>query len=203
MRVVRVQGEGLPVLRRGGGGGQEASSAGPSNTTDTAGAARPTQGNIAQSQDAAGGTSGSPKTGTRENIRRQVTGDAGSAGTGTGATAGGTGGGAGASASAAANANANAAGGGAAVASSVTATIPAGQTLPAVVVSLVRDGGEWRMNVPDTLTAGRLEANLARHLSAAARQAEQWPNDANQAQQVIAHHLVMALMDRDANEAAR
>jgi hypothetical protein len=67
--------------------------------------------------------------------------------------------------------------------------------LPAVPVSLVREGGEWMINVPDNLTPERLRASLARHLAMVNQQRAQWPEDANQAKQVIAHHVMMAVMD--------
>ena len=70
--------------------------------------------------------------------------------------------------------------------------------MPAVAVSLVREGADWKINVPDTLTAQRLAENLTRHVNRANQQREQWPQDAKQAQQAIAHHVMMAITDTDA-----
>jgi hypothetical protein len=161
-----------------GAGGGGSSSAGPSSTTDTAEAAKPSQGNIGQRQDAAGGTSGSPTVGTRHEITKEISGAGKVEGQsrGTGSASGGT-----------------APGGD--LANSTIATIPASHGLPAVAVSLVREGGDWKINVPDTLTPQRLQDNLARHLEMANRQRDQWPADAKDAQQAIAHHVLLAIMD--------
>jgi hypothetical protein len=85
----------------------------------------------------------------------------------------------------------------------VSATIPSSHGMPGVAVSLVREGGDWKINVPDTLTPQRLVENLARQLSMANQRREQWPEDAKQAQQAIAHHVMMAITDTDAAAGGR
>jgi hypothetical protein len=90
-----------------------------------------------------------------------------------------------------------------AMANSTIATIPESYGLPAVVVSLVREQGDWKINVPDTLTPERLQDNLTRHLMMANQQRDQWPADAKETQQAIAHHVLLAIMDvNDAGGAA-
>jgi hypothetical protein len=66
-----------------------------------------------------------------------------------------------------------------------------------VRVSVVKDGTDWKLDVPDSLTTERLQANLARELSRANQMKNQWPNDAAEAQRALAHHVMLAIMDQD------
>jgi hypothetical protein len=78
-----------------------------------------------------------------------------------------------------------------------TMTVPASHGLPAVTLSMVKQGSDWKLNVPDTLTPQRLQQNLTRELSRCNDMKAQWPQDANQAQKALAHHVLLAIMDQD------
>jgi hypothetical protein len=84
-----------------------------------------------------------------------------------------------------------------------TASIPASHGLPAVQFLLVQEGNGWKLNVPDTLTPQRLQDNLIRHLNMANSMRDQWPADANQAQQALAHHIMLAVTDRQNDDPTR
>ena len=81
-----------------------------------------------------------------------------------------------------------------------TMTVPASHGLPAVTLSMVKQGSDWKLNVPDTLTPERLQQNLTRELSRCNDMKAQWPQDANQAQKALAHHVLLAIMDQDSHQ---
>lgn len=62
-------------------------------------------------------------------------------------------------------------------------------------VSLVREGNDWKIDIPDTLNADKLKTNLAQHLTEVSQMANQWPTDWVQAQRVVVSHILMALYD--------
>ena len=75
--------------------------------------------------------------------------------------------------------------------------IQASHGMPALTVPMVHEAPDaWRIDVPNTLTAEKLRANLLAHLTAANQMKDQWPADVNQAQAMVAHHVLMALMDQ-------
>src|SRR5204862_205164 len=94
-------------------------------------------------------------------------------------------------------------------------TFPASHGAPEVTVSLVREsssgasgagasataGGQWKIDLPDTMTADKLQQNLAKHLDEVVQMKDQWPADANQAYEMIAHHVFMAFYDVNASGA--
>ncbi len=78
-----------------------------------------------------------------------------------------------------------------------TVQIQASHGLPALTVPLVHEAPDrWRIDVPNTLTAEKLKANVLAHLTAANEQKDQWPADVNQAYALVTHHVLMALMDQ-------
>jgi hypothetical protein len=79
-------------------------------------------------------------------------------------------------------------------------TIPASHGLPEVRVSVVKEGNDWKLNVPDTLTPERLQSNLSRELTRANEMKAQWPTDATQAERALAHHVMLAIMDQDSQQ---
>jgi hypothetical protein len=56
-------------------------------------------------------------------------------------------------------------------------------------------GGQWKIDLPDQIDAQKLQQNLDKHLKMVADQAEQWPQDATEAQRFISHHVLMAFYD--------
>jgi len=51
------------------------------------------------------------------------------------------------------------------------------------------------------MTADKLQTNLAKHLDEVNQMKDQWPADANQAYEMIAHHVFMAFYDIDSSKA--
>jgi hypothetical protein len=78
-------------------------------------------------------------------------------------------------------------------------TVPASHGLPAVSLSVIKEGSDWKLNVPDTLTPQKLQQNLARELARCNDQKAQWPQDAQDAQKALAHHVLLAIMDQDSS----
>jgi hypothetical protein len=54
----------------------------------------------------------------------------------------------------------------------------------------------WRIDVPDTIDAGKLKSNMMAHLKAAHDMKDQWPADVNQAYAAVTHHVLEALLDK-------
>jgi hypothetical protein len=78
-----------------------------------------------------------------------------------------------------------------------TIQIQASHGLPALTVPMIHEAPDrWRIDVPNTLTAEKLKANVLAHLTAADEQKDQWPGDVNQAYALVTHHVLMALMDQ-------
>jgi hypothetical protein len=84
-------------------------------------------------------------------------------------------------------------------ANSQSVSIPASHGLAEVRLNLVKEGSDWKINVPSTLTPDRLQDNLARELNRANDMKAQWPADANDAQRALAHHVFIAVMDQDSS----
>ena len=78
-------------------------------------------------------------------------------------------------------------------------TVPASHGLPAVTLSVVKEGNDFKLNVPDTLTPQKLQQNLSRELARCNDMKAQWPQDAGEAQKALAHHVLLAVMDQDSS----
>jgi hypothetical protein len=75
--------------------------------------------------------------------------------------------------------------------------IQASHGMPALTVPMIHEAPDsWRIDVPNTLTAEKLKANVLAHLTAANQMKDQWPADVNQAHAMVTHHVLMALMDK-------
>jgi len=78
-----------------------------------------------------------------------------------------------------------------------TVQIQASHGLPALTVPMIHEAPDrWRIDVPNTLTAEKLKANVLAQLTAADEMKDQWPSDVNQAYAAVTHHVLMALMDQ-------
>jgi len=106
------------------------------------------------------------------------------------------------SAAAGANANSNAANtpaadqaqtAGASMARRAVIIIPASHGQQEARVGLIQEGGQWKIDVPDSIDAQQLSQNLQTQLQQAVQEKDQWPADANQAQQAIAHRVLIVL----------
>jgi len=77
-------------------------------------------------------------------------------------------------------------------------TIPASHGAPALTVPLIHEAGGWKIDVPDTLDAAKLRANLAAHLKEVQGMKAQWPATSEEGYRAVTHHVLMALMDKPA-----
>ena len=69
--------------------------------------------------------------------------------------------------------------------------------LPALTVPMIHEAPDrWRIDVPNTLTADKLKANVLAHLTHVDQMKDQWPADVNDAYAMVAHHVLMALLDQ-------
>jgi hypothetical protein len=69
--------------------------------------------------------------------------------------------------------------------------------MPALTVPMIHEAPDrWKIDVPNTLTADKLKANLLAHLTAVGQMKDQWPADVNQAYAAVGHHVLMAVMDQ-------
>ena len=79
--------------------------------------------------------------------------------------------------------------------------IQASHGMPALTVPMIHEAPDsWRIDVPNALTAEKLKANVLAHLTAANQMKDQWPADVNQAHAMVTHHVLMALMDKPAQQ---
>lgn len=82
-----------------------------------------------------------------------------------------------------------------------TVKVQASHGLPALTVPMVHEAPDsWRIDVPDTLTAEKLKANVLAQLTTANEMKDQWPADVNQAHAAITHRVLMALLDQPAQQ---
>jgi hypothetical protein len=70
--------------------------------------------------------------------------------------------------------------------------------LPDLQVPMIHEAPDrWKIDVPESLTADKLRQNVLDHLTMADNPA-QWPDDVNQAYAQVAHHVLMAVLDKPA-----
>jgi len=76
-------------------------------------------------------------------------------------------------------------------------SIKASHGLPEVTLNTVYDGllRGWKLDIPDTVDGAKLHDNLLMHLNHIASMKDQWPSEVNEAQRIVAHHVLAALTD--------
>jgi len=79
--------------------------------------------------------------------------------------------------------------------------LPAEGNLPEVTASLIQEGSDWRIAVPDTLTSRQIHDQLQNQLTYFARDMKQWPSDETEAYRQFSHQVIMALYDVNAPKA--
>ena len=78
-----------------------------------------------------------------------------------------------------------------------TVAVKESHGMPAVSVPLIHElPDNWRIDVPDTIDAAKLAANITAHLKAAHDMKDQWPANVNDAYAAVGHHVLMALTDQ-------
>jgi hypothetical protein len=76
-------------------------------------------------------------------------------------------------------------------------SLPAMGDAPGLTVPLIHElPASWKINVPDSMDASRLRANLSKHLDIVA-DSSKWPSDEKQAMALVTRHVLMAVLDAD------
>jgi len=77
-----------------------------------------------------------------------------------------------------------------------TVQVAASHGLPALTVPLIHEFPDrWKIDVPDSYSAEQMHDNLLKHLTMADEQKAQWPSDVNEAYRLVAHHVLMAVLN--------
>lgn len=78
-----------------------------------------------------------------------------------------------------------------------TVAIKESHVMPPLTVPLVHESPDnWRIDVPDTLTAAKLRSNIIAGLQAAHSMKDQWPTDVQDAYAVVSRYMLMAILDQ-------
>jgi len=76
-----------------------------------------------------------------------------------------------------------------------TGTIPASHGMPELTLNFVGEGGQWKLDIPDSVDAKKLHDNLKATLTAL-QDSSKWPADKVDATRAVAHHMLAAVMDK-------
>lgn len=77
----------------------------------------------------------------------------------------------------------------------ITAMIPPHHNAAEAHLRLKREGSDWKIDLPDSMTREQLTANLSRHLGDIQQQKENWPEQESEAYKMVSHQLLVALTD--------
>ncbi|MFT3786154.1 MAG: hypothetical protein QM770_08310 [Tepidisphaeraceae bacterium] len=75
------------------------------------------------------------------------------------------------------------------------AILPGMRDKSPVAVSIIGEVQNWKIDVPNSLTAERLRGNLLAHLTYFGDNAKSWPQDEHKAQAMLTRHVMLALYD--------
>ena len=79
-----------------------------------------------------------------------------------------------------------------------TVSFPSAGDAPMVNLTLRNEGtvgGNYKIDVPDTLDANTLKQNLIMHINKVDSMKDKWPADANEAARVVSQHILAAISD--------
>jgi hypothetical protein len=71
--------------------------------------------------------------------------------------------------------------------------LPAEGGLPAIDVSLIREAGGWKIDVPNNRTSQQIHDDVQKHLTMVGDMSAQWPADQAQARRTVARHVLMGI----------
>jgi hypothetical protein len=81
-----------------------------------------------------------------------------------------------------------------------TAVVAASHDLPAVSIHLKNEGtvgDSWKIEIPQSLDAQKINDGLQRHLAMITDQKDSWPSDVNDAYRLVSHHVLASLSTTD------
>ncbi len=64
-----------------------------------------------------------------------------------------------------------------------------------IKISLVREGGSWKIDIPDSVTSAMLKAGLIQRLEMVEQLKDRWPTDQNQAYRLVARHVLQGVSE--------
>jgi hypothetical protein len=70
--------------------------------------------------------------------------------------------------------------------------------MPDARVRLTQEGGQWKIQLPQSADANQLAQNIQKQLQQCVQMKDQWPADATQAQLAIAHSVLLAFSEQPA-----
>jgi len=78
-----------------------------------------------------------------------------------------------------------------------TVRVASSHGAPELTVPMIHEApDQWKIDVPDSLTADKLKQNVLAHLTQLGQQKDKWPANVNEAHALVTHHVLMALMDK-------
>jgi hypothetical protein len=81
-------------------------------------------------------------------------------------------------------------------------TVAASHDLPELKIPLIHELPDmWKIDVPDEVTGQMLYDNILKHLTMTNEMKDKWPADENEAYRMVAHHVLMGVMNVDENTA--
>jgi hypothetical protein len=77
-------------------------------------------------------------------------------------------------------------------------TVAKSHGLPELKVPLIHELPDvWKIDVPDSVDGPKLYDNVLKHLTMANEQKDKWPSDVTDGYRMVAHHVLMAVLDVD------
>jgi hypothetical protein len=76
--------------------------------------------------------------------------------------------------------------------------IPKSDAAPAVTLTLQNEGSvmnDYKIDVPDSVDAATLKANLIKHINHIESMKDQWPSDVNEASRIVSQHILKAISE--------
>jgi hypothetical protein len=77
----------------------------------------------------------------------------------------------------------------------LTVTIPESHGMPEAKLNLVREAGDFKIDLPDSMDAQTLTQKLQQQLDECAQKKDQWPQDPTEAARAISHSVFIAFSD--------
>jgi hypothetical protein len=77
-----------------------------------------------------------------------------------------------------------------------TATVVASHDMPELKVPFVREGPQWRIDIPDDVDGPVLHSKLLATITTLNQGATSWPNDEVQATQAVTHAIMAAVLNK-------
>jgi len=74
--------------------------------------------------------------------------------------------------------------------------IPESHGMPALDVPMIHEAGGWKIDIPDSVDANKLAANVKTALTSCGEHKDKWPATADDAYRGVTHKLLLAIFDK-------